>query len=231
MNFNRENGSDFYAKEKKNSSSAVPVFPGGFHCCSGYFRTGRGRRRREAAAPENMFINTFWSLVPPIIAIVLALLTKEVYSSFFVGIVGGALMLNNFNLENTMNRVFSGGFITSVTDAYNMGILVFLVLLGMIVALINKAGGSKAFGQWAETHIKTRIGAQLATICLGILIFIDDYFNCLTVGSVMRSTRLPPLSALSHLSAPGLRPLPDSPKTEKASIFSFTRFPIIFTRS
>ena len=140
----------------------------------------------EAAAPENMFINTFWSLVPPIIAIVLALLTKEVYSSLFVGIVGGALMLNNFNLENTMNRVFSGGFITSVTDAYNMGILVFLVLLGMIVALINKAGGSKAFGQWAETHIKTRIGAQLATICLGILIFIDDYFNCLTVGSVMR---------------------------------------------
>ncbi len=140
----------------------------------------------EAAAPENMFINTFWSLVPPIIAIVLALLTKEVYSSLFVGIVGGALMLNNFNLENTMNRVFSGGFITSVTDAYNMGILVFLVLLGMIVVLINKAGGSKAFGQWAETHIKTRIGAQLATICLGILIFIDDYFNCLTVGSVMR---------------------------------------------
>ena len=140
----------------------------------------------EAAAPENAFVNTFWSLVPPIIAIVLALLTKEVYSSLFVGIVGGALMLNNFNLENTMNRVFSGGFIASVTDVYNMGILVFLVLLGMIVALINKAGGSKAFGQWAESHIKTRGGAQLATICLGILIFIDDYFNCLTVGSVMR---------------------------------------------
>ena len=140
----------------------------------------------EAAAADNAFINTFWSLVPPIIAIVLALLTKEVYSSLFVGIVGGALMLNNFHLENTMNRVFSDGFIASVCDTYNMGILVFLVLLGMIVALVNKAGGSAAFGKWAETHIKTRIGAQLATIALGVLIFIDDYFNCLTVGSVMR---------------------------------------------
>ena len=139
-----------------------------------------------AAETANPFINTFWSLVPPIIAIFLALLTKEVYSSLFVGVIGGALMLNNFNLENTMNRVFSGGFITSVTDAYNMGILIFLVLLGMIVSMINSAGGSQAFGQWAETHIRTRAGAQLATICLGILIFIDDYFNCLTVGSVMR---------------------------------------------
>ena len=140
----------------------------------------------ETAAPENHFINSFWSLVPPIIAIVLALLTKEVYSSLFVGILGGALLLNNFHLENTMNRIFSGGFITSVTNAYNMGILVFLVLLGMVVALVNKAGGSAAFGRWAQTHIKTKMGAQFATIALGVFIFIDDYFNCLTVGSVMR---------------------------------------------
>ena len=101
----------------------------------------------EDVPAENHFLNSFWSLVPPIIAILLALLTKEVYSSLFVGIVGGALLLNNFHLENTMNRVFSGGFITSVTDAYNMGILVFLVLLGMMVALVNKAGGSAAFGR------------------------------------------------------------------------------------
>lgn len=140
----------------------------------------------ETAAPENHFINSFWSLVPPIIAIVLALLTKEVYSSLFIGILGGALLLNNFHLENTMNRIFSGGFISSVTDAYNMGILVFLVLLGMMVALVNKAGGSAAFGRWAQTHIKTKMGAQFATIALGVFIFIDDYFNCLTVGSVMR---------------------------------------------
>ena len=140
----------------------------------------------EAAAAANPFLNTFWALVPPIIAIILALLTKEVYSSLFVGILAGALMLNNFHLENTMNRVFSGGFVGSVTDTYNLGILVFLVLLGMMVALMNKAGGSAAFGRWAQTHIKSRVGAQAATIALGMFIFIDDYFNCLTVGSVMR---------------------------------------------
>ncbi len=139
----------------------------------------------EAAAP-NSFVNSFWALVPPIIAIILALITKEVYSSLFVGIAAGALLLNNFHLENTMNRIFSGGFITSVTDSYNTGILVFLVLLGMMVALMNGAGGSAAFGRWAQEHIHTRAGAQLATILLGVLIFIDDYFNCLTVGSVMR---------------------------------------------
>lgn len=140
----------------------------------------------EDVAAANGFINTFWSLVPPIIAIILALLTKEVYSSLFVGILSGALLLNNFHLENTMNRVFSGGFIASVTDAYNIGILVFLVLLGMMVAMVNKAGGSAAFGQWAQKRIKSRVGAQVVTILLGMLIFIDDYFNCLTVGSVMR---------------------------------------------
>ncbi len=137
----------------------------------------------EAANP---FLNTFWSLIPAVVAIVLALITKEVYSSLFFGIVSGALLLSHFNLENTMNRVFSGGFISSVTNTYNMGILVFLVLLGMMVALMNAAGGSAAFGRWAQEHIHTRVGAQLATIALGCLIFIDDYFNCLTVGSVMR---------------------------------------------
>ena len=101
----------------------------------------------EEVAAANGFINTFWALVPPIVAIVLALLTKEVYSSLFVGILSGGLLLNNFHLENTMNRVFSGGFIASVTDAYNIGILIFLVLLGMMVAMVNKAGGSAAFGQ------------------------------------------------------------------------------------
>ena len=140
----------------------------------------------EEEAPDTPFYKTFWALVPAIVAIVLALITKEVYSSLFFGILSGALLYTNFNPEQTMNRVFTGGFMSSVTDAYNMGILVFLVLLGMIVALMNKAGGSAAFGRWAQKHIKTRIGAQLATILLGILIFIDDYFNCLTVGSVMR---------------------------------------------
>ena len=140
----------------------------------------------EAAVVASPYLNTFWALVPAIIAIILALLTKEVYSSLFFGIVAGALLLNNFHLENTMNRVFSGGFVGSVTDTYNLGILVFLVLLGMMVALMNKAGGSAAFGRWAQTHIKSRVGAQVATIFLGMFIFIDDYFNCLTVGSVMR---------------------------------------------
>ena len=132
------------------------------------------------------FVNTFWSLVPPIIAIILALLTKEVYSSLFFGILSGSLLYTNFHLENTMKRVFTYGFVDSVAEAGHIGILVFLVLLGMIVALMNSAGGSAAFGRWAQKHIHTRIGAQLATILLGILIFIDDYFNCLTVGSVMR---------------------------------------------
>ena len=140
----------------------------------------------EAAGAPNPFVNTFWSLVPSIVAICLALITKEVYSSLFVGILAGALLNTNFHLENAMNRIFSGGFIASVSDPYNIGILVFLVLLGMVVALMNKAGGSAAFGRWASEHIHSRAGAQLATMLLGILIFIDDYFNCLTVGSVMR---------------------------------------------
>ena len=129
---------------------------------------------------------SFWALVPPIVAIVLALITKKVYSSLFVGIVVGAIFYSDFSFEGTFNAVLNGGIITVLSDSYNVGILVFLVLLGAMVALMNRAGGSAAFGRWASTHIKTRAGAQLASIALGCLIFIDDYFNCLTVGSVMR---------------------------------------------
>ena len=140
----------------------------------------------EAAKPKPALYATFWSLVPPVVAIALALVTKEVYSSLFIGIAFGAVLFSGGSFEGTVLQIFNGGFIKVLSDSYNMGILIFLVMLGTIVALMNKAGGSAAFGQWAETHIKTRIGAQLATIFLGILIFVDDYFNCLTVGSVMR---------------------------------------------
>ena len=132
------------------------------------------------------FYATIWSIVPAIIAIVLALITKEVYSSLFVGILAGGLLYANFNFETTLNHVVQDGFVASLADSYNVGILIFLVLLGTLVAMMNKAGGSAAFGRWASTHIKSRVGAQLATIALGVLIFVDDYFNCLTVGSVMR---------------------------------------------
>ena len=134
----------------------------------------------------NPFYHSFWALVPPIIAIALALITKEVYSSLFIGIVVGGLLYSKFDFEGTLTHVFNDGVVGSLSDSYNVGILVFLVILGAMVAIMNKAGGSAAFGRWASTHIKTRIGAQLATIALGVLIFIDDYFNCLTVGSVMR---------------------------------------------
>ena len=129
---------------------------------------------------------TFWALLAPIVAIVLALITKEVYSSLVIGIIVGGAIYAKFNFEGTLVHVVSDGFIANVADSYNMGILIFLVLLGALVAMMNKAGGSAAFGRWAAAHIKSRIGAQLATIALGCLIFIDDYFNCLTVGSVMR---------------------------------------------
>ena len=134
----------------------------------------------------SQFYNTFWSLLPPIIAIALALITKEVYSSLFIGILVGGLLYSNFAFETTVLHVFNDGIVASVTDSYNMGILIFLVILGAMVCLMNKAGGSAAFGRWAEKNIKSRVGAQLASILLGCLIFIDDYFNCLTVGSVMR---------------------------------------------
>ena len=129
---------------------------------------------------------TIWALLPPLVAIVLALITKEVYSSLFVGIVVGALIYSGFKFEGTVTQIFEGGIIKVLSDSYNVGILIFLVILGSVVCMMNKAGGSAAFGRWASKKIHTRVGAELAAIILGILIFIDDYFNCLTVGSVMR---------------------------------------------
>ncbi len=134
---------------------------------------------------------SFWALVPPLVAIALALITKEVYSSLFVGIVIGGLFYGNvftssFSFETTVTHIFNDGIVGVLSDSYNVGILVFLVILGVMVCMMNKAGGSDAFGRWAGEHIKTRVGAQLSAIVLGALIFIDDYFNCLTVGSVMR---------------------------------------------
>ena len=127
---------------------------------------------------------TAWSLLPPFIAIVLALISKEAYSSLFIGIVVGALFTTNFAPVASLDFIINDGLIAAIAE--NAGIFLFLVLLGIIVALVNAAGGSAAFGRWAQTHIKTRVGAQLSTFVLGVLIFIDDYFNCLTVGSVMR---------------------------------------------
>ncbi len=140
----------------------------------------------EAAQAASPFIHTFWSLLPAIIAIALALITKEVYTSLFVGIIAGGLLYSNFSFERTISHAFNNGIVASLSDSYNVGILVFLVVLGIIVTLMNRAGGSAAFGRWAVQHVHTRVGALLATFLLGVLIFIDDYFNCLTVGSVMR---------------------------------------------
>ena len=140
----------------------------------------------EAAEYVPKMYATFWALVPPIVAIVLALITKEVYSSLFIGILVGALFYSNFSFEGTVVHMIQEGFISVISDSYNVGILIFLVILGAVVCLMNKAGGSAAFGRWAGRKIKSRIGTQLVTILLGVLIFIDDYFNCLTVGSVMR---------------------------------------------
>lgn len=143
------------------------------------------------------FVGTAWALLPPIVAIILALITKETYTSLFVGIVVGALLLASFDPIDTLNFIILGeigegedaagvGFIAAISDPWNAGIFVFLVMLGIMVALINTAGGSAAFGKWAAKHIKSRTGAMLATFLLGVLIFVDDYFNCLTVGAVMR---------------------------------------------
>ena len=145
-----------------------------------------GESFADTIANTSHYYNTFWALVPSLVAIILALITKEVYSSLFIGIVFGAILATNGNFEMTLNTVFTNGIVASVANSYNVGILVFLVILGAIVAMMNKAGGSAAFGRWAQVHIKSRRGAQLATTVLGCLIFIDDYFNCLTVGSVMR---------------------------------------------
>lgn len=140
----------------------------------------------EAAEYAPPVYASFWALLPPVVAIALALITKEVYSSLFIGILVGALLYSGFNFEMTVTHIFQGGIISVLSDSYNVGILVFLVILGAMVCLMNQAGGSAAFGRFAASKIKNRAGAQLATILLGILIFIDDYFNCLTVGSVMR---------------------------------------------
>ena len=133
-----------------------------------------------------MFYGTIWSLLPPVIAIALALISKEVYSSLFLGIVAGALLIAEFSPVGALNTVVNDGLISGVADAWNAGIFLFLVMLGILVAMMNQAGGSAAFGRWAEKHVRTRVGAMLATFLLGVLIFVDDYFNCLTVGSVMR---------------------------------------------
>lgn len=136
--------------------------------------------------PEGGYHATFWSLVPAVIAIALALVTKEVYSSLFVGILIGALLWGDFDFEMTMNHLINDGFIASVSDERNAGILLFLVILGVIGVLLFRAGGTRAYGEWALKHVKNRKVAQLMTFFLGILIFVDDYFNCLTVGSIMR---------------------------------------------
>jgi len=135
---------------------------------------------------DSNYYSTVLALAPPVIAIVLALITKEVYSSLFIGILAGALLYSNFSPIGAIDAIVNEGLIANVGDGWNAGILIFLVLLGIMVALVNAAGGSAAFGRWAQTHVKTRTGALLATFALGVLIFIDDYFNCLTVGSVMR---------------------------------------------
>ncbi len=143
--------------------------------------TGTG----QVEAPTR-FYSSLWSLLPPIIAIALALITKEVYSSLFVGIVVGGVLYAEGNFEGASTHVFRDGCVANGADSYNMGIIIFLIVLGAMVAMMNKAGGSAAFGRWAKKHIKSRVGAQLATVLFGCMIFIDDYFNCLTVGSVMR---------------------------------------------
>ena len=143
----------------------------------------------EAAEGENYVSNmygTFWALIPPVVAIALALITKEAYSSLFLGIVVGALFYANFQPVMALDTLVNLGFIGSLADRWNAGIFLFLVILGIMVALINQSGGSAAFGRWAQRNIRSRVGALLATFVLGVLIFVDDYFNCLTVGSVMR---------------------------------------------
>ena len=139
-----------------------------------------------AADSKPAMYATIWAVLPPIVAIGLALITKEVYSSLFIGILAGGLIYSGMNFPKFMNHVMIDGFVSSLSSAGNVGILVFLVILGMLVAMMNLSGGSAAFGNWAAQRIKTRRGAQYSTVTLGILIFVDDYFNCLTVGSVMK---------------------------------------------
>lgn len=166
---------------RKNVSRTIPIAVLMMLACS---MTVSASEMGTEYVPANYA--TFWALVPPVVAIGLALLTKEVYSSLFLGILMGGLLYSGFDFEGTITHIFEDGIIGSLSDSYNVGILVFLVILGTMVCLMNKAGGSAAFGQFAATKIHSRVGAQLTTILLGVLIFIDDYFNCLTVGSVMR---------------------------------------------
>ena len=157
----------------------------------------------EDGAPTNSMYGTFWALVPPVIAITLALITKEAYSSLFIGVTVGALFSQGFSPIGALNMIVNDGLVAAIKD--NAGIFLFLVLLGIIVALVNAAGGSAAFGRWASQNIKTKVGASLATFVLGILIFIDDYFNCLTVGTVMR-----PVTDSHRISRPKLAYLIDA---------------------
>ena len=145
---------------------------------------GTGKVTCETCLGDAVVRGSLWALLPPVIAIGLALITKEVYSSLFIGVISGALLYANFSFTGAIDSFIDGGLVSAVSN--NAGIFIFLVELGVIVALINKAGGSAAFGKWAQTHIKSRVGIMLATCLLGVLIFVDDYFNCLTVGSVMR---------------------------------------------
>ena len=142
----------------------------------------------ELVQTATPFAGTFWSLLPPIVAIVLALISKEVYSSLFLGCLVGALLYTQFAPWDTIVSLVGDeyGIVSVLADSYNMGIIVFLVTLGIMVDLMNKGGGSEAFGRWAKKTVKSRAGAQLMTMLLGVLIFVDDYFNCLTVGAVMR---------------------------------------------
>ena len=141
---------------------------------------------QQAVEVVSVFHGTFWALVPSVVAIILALITKEAYSSLFVGVVIGGLFISQGSFPLFLDSVFKNGMVKQVSDPWNVGILFFLVMLGAMVALMNKSGAAAAFGNWAKQHIKSKVGAQMATIILGILIFVDDYFNCLTVGSVMR---------------------------------------------
>ena len=162
------------------------TFTAVFAALAGLAMTATAFASDGGAAVSGMYA-TFWALVPPVVAIVLALITKEAYSSLFIGILVGALFQCNFAPVDTLDTMINEGFVSAIEG--NAGIFLFLVLLGIIVALVNASGGSAAFGRWAEKNIKTRVGAMLATFVLGVLIFIDDYFNCLTVGSAYPMSR------------------------------------------
>ena len=141
---------------------------------------------QTAVETASYFHGTFWALIPPIVAIIAALINKGAYSSLFIGVLVGALFVGQGSFSGFLDAVFKDGIVKQVSDPWNVGILFFLVMLGAMVSLMNKSGGSAAFGEWAKQHIKSKTGAQLVTVCLGVMIFVDDYFNCLTVGSVMR---------------------------------------------